>query len=122
VALEFILRGLLLHCCLICYFSSALARDAFSPLCEGCFYSLTTGFVDKLDVTTGGRNIALIKNLLAKSSASSIASKYTVVNGFRCVGTGGLLIARPGVVRTLFMDAALAGRNNLRSTAANSLL
>ena len=48
-ALEFILRGLLLDCCLICYFSSAVARDASSPLCEGCFfYSLTTGFVDKL--------------------------------------------------------------------------
>jgi hypothetical protein len=36
-ALEFILRGLLLDCCLICYFSFAVARDAFSPVCEGCF-------------------------------------------------------------------------------------
>jgi hypothetical protein len=47
-ALEFILRGHLLDCCLICYFSSTVARDAFSPLYEGSFYSLTTGFVDKL--------------------------------------------------------------------------
>jgi hypothetical protein len=53
--------------------------------------------------------MALIKNLLAKSSSSSIPSKYTVVNGFLYVGTGALLIAWPGVVRTLFMDAAFVG-------------
>ena len=53
--------------------------------------------------------MSLIKDLLEKPPNLSTASKYTAMNGVLYLATGALFIAWPGVVQTLFMDAAFVG-------------
>ena len=53
--------------------------------------------------------MSLIKELLEKPPNLSTASKYTVMNGVIYLATGALFIAWPGVIQTLFMDAAFVG-------------
>jgi hypothetical protein len=53
--------------------------------------------------------MSLLNDLLQKPANLSIASKYTVINGVLYLGAGALFIAWPGVVQTLFMDAAFVG-------------
>src|SRR5271168_358762 len=53
--------------------------------------------------------MVLITDLLDKPGNLSTASKYTVWNGLLYLGTGALFIVWPGVVQTIFMDAAFVG-------------
>jgi hypothetical protein len=53
--------------------------------------------------------MSLIKDLLEKPSTLSTASKYTAMNGVVYLGVGALLVARPSVTQTLFMDSAFVG-------------
>jgi len=53
--------------------------------------------------------MSLIKELLYKPPGLSTASKYTAVNGVLYLGSGGLLIAWPGVIQTIFADQAFVG-------------
>lgn len=51
----------------------------------------------------------IIHDLLERPAHLSAASKYTVINGVLYLGAGALFIAWPGLVQTLFMDAAFVG-------------
>jgi hypothetical protein len=56
-----------------------------------------------------GNNMSFINDLVEKSPNLSTVSKYTTMNGFIYLGAGALLIVWPGVVQTIFMDAAFVG-------------
>jgi hypothetical protein len=51
----------------------------------------------------------LMKDLLERPFDQAIASKYTAMNGFIYLGIGALLLIWPGVVQTIFRDAAFVG-------------
>lgn len=53
--------------------------------------------------------MSIISDLLERPPSLSAASKYTMLNGVLYLGTGALFIAWPGLVQTLFMDAAFVG-------------
>jgi hypothetical protein len=53
--------------------------------------------------------MAFINDLFEKSPNLSTVSKYTTMNGIIYLGAGVALIVWPGVVQTLFMDAAFVG-------------
>ena len=53
--------------------------------------------------------MSLIKDLLDKPTNLAAASRYTVMNGSLYLGSGGLLLAWPGAVQTLFMEPAFVG-------------
>lgn len=53
--------------------------------------------------------MSFFEDLLAKPADGSTASKYSVMNGILYLGLGGLLIAWPGAVQTIFRDAPFVG-------------
>ena len=53
--------------------------------------------------------MSLIKDLLEHPGELPITSKYTAMNGLIYLGSGALLIIWPGVVQTIFRDAAFVG-------------
>ena len=53
--------------------------------------------------------MSLIKDLLEQPGDPSITSKYTVMNGVIYLGIGVLVIIWPGMVQTIFRDAAFVG-------------
>lgn len=53
--------------------------------------------------------MSFITDLLSKPPSLSTASKYTAMNGVLYLATGGLLVAWPGAVQTLFMDPPFVG-------------
>ena len=53
--------------------------------------------------------MSLIKDLLDKPTNLAAASRYTIMNGSLYLGSGGLLLAWPGAVQTLFMEPAFVG-------------
>jgi hypothetical protein len=56
-----------------------------------------------------GEVMSLVDALLEKPANLSTASKYIVMNGFIYLMTGALFIVWPGVIQTLFRDAAFVG-------------
>lgn len=56
--------------------------------------------------------MSLVKDLLQKPSELSTASAYTVMNGLVYLMTGALFVVWPGVVQTLFRDAAFVGHES----------
>jgi hypothetical protein len=57
----------------------------------------------------GRMQMRLMKHLLEKPCALTIASKYTVLNGVAYLVVGALLIVWPGATQTLFLDPAFVG-------------
>jgi hypothetical protein len=53
--------------------------------------------------------MSFMSDLLAQPANLSIASKYSVMNGYIYLGFGALLIVWPGAVQTVFMDPPFAG-------------
>jgi hypothetical protein len=53
--------------------------------------------------------MSLLAALRETPTHRSTASKYTSLNGLLYLASGGLLIARPGVVQTLLLDAPFQG-------------
>jgi hypothetical protein len=51
----------------------------------------------------------LVKDLLEKPASLSAGAKYSVINGTVYLALGGLFIAWPGVVQTIFMDRPFVG-------------
>jgi hypothetical protein len=54
--------------------------------------------------------MSLLSDLLAKPTALTPASKYTVLNGVGYLGAGVLLLVWPGITQALFRDPAFAGQ------------
>jgi hypothetical protein len=57
----------------------------------------------------GGNDMSFIGDLLETPSRLSTASRYTVLNGVIYLAAGAALVAWPGLVQTLFREAAFAG-------------
>jgi hypothetical protein len=53
--------------------------------------------------------MSLIRDLLERPGDLSITSKYTVLNGVIYLGIGALVVIWPGMVQTIFRDAAFVG-------------
>jgi hypothetical protein len=53
--------------------------------------------------------MSFFKDLLATPAERTLASKYSEMNGILYLGLGGLLIAWPGAVQTIFRDAPFVG-------------
>lgn len=53
--------------------------------------------------------MSFLQDLLATPADRTVASKYAVMNGILYLGLGGLLIAWPGAVQTIFRDAPFVG-------------
>jgi hypothetical protein len=53
--------------------------------------------------------MSLFKDLLERPFDQAITSKYTVMNGVIYLGIGTLVLIWPGVVQTIFRDAAFVG-------------
>jgi hypothetical protein len=53
--------------------------------------------------------MSLIKDLTERPADLAVTSKYTVVNGVMYLGMGALLLVWPGMVQTIFRDAAFVG-------------
>ena len=53
--------------------------------------------------------MSLIKDLLERPGELAVTSKYTIVNGVMYLGMGVLLLVWPGMVQTIFRDAAFVG-------------
>jgi hypothetical protein len=53
--------------------------------------------------------MSLMKDLLERPFDQAIASKYTAMNGLIYLGIGALLLIWPGMVQTIFRDAAFVG-------------
>jgi len=58
--------------------------------------------------------MSLIKDLLEHPGDLPITSKYTAMNGLIYLVSGALLIIWPGVVQTIFRDAAFVGNEARR--------
>jgi hypothetical protein len=56
-----------------------------------------------------GSNMSLIKDLLERPFDQAITSKYTAMNGLIYLGFGALILVWPGMVQTIFRDAAFVG-------------
>jgi hypothetical protein len=56
--------------------------------------------------------MSLFNDLLEKPANLSIASKYSVMNGFIYLALGALFIVWPGAVQTIFMDAPFVGNES----------
>jgi hypothetical protein len=59
--------------------------------------------------TSGDYNMSLIKDLLEHPGDLPISSKYTMMNGVSYLGVGALALIWPGMVQTIFRDAAFVG-------------
>ncbi|WP_298356225.1 hypothetical protein [Rhodoblastus sp.] len=53
--------------------------------------------------------MSVVRDLLEKPAALSVASQYTAINGLLYLASGLLMLAWPGAIQTIFMDAAFAG-------------
>ena len=53
--------------------------------------------------------MSLIKDLLERPFDQAITSKYTAMNGLIYLGIGAMLLFWPGIVQTIFRDAAFVG-------------
>ena len=53
--------------------------------------------------------MSLIKDLLERPFDQAITSKYTAMNGVIYLGFGALVLIWPGMVQTIFRDAAFVG-------------
>jgi hypothetical protein len=53
--------------------------------------------------------MSLIKDLLERPFDQAITSKYTAMNGLIYLGAGALVLLWPGIVQTIFRDAAFVG-------------
>jgi hypothetical protein len=53
--------------------------------------------------------MSLMKDLLERPFDQAITSKYTVMNGLIYLGFGALVLVWPGMVQTIFRDAAFVG-------------
>src|SRR6476660_7577613 len=53
--------------------------------------------------------MSLIKDLLERPFDQAITSKYTAMNGLIYLGFGALVLVWPGIVQTIFRDAAFVG-------------
>ncbi len=53
--------------------------------------------------------MSLIKDLLERPFDQAITSKYTAMNGLIYLGAGALVLLWPGMVQTIFRDAAFVG-------------
>ena len=53
--------------------------------------------------------MSLMNDLLERPFDQAITSKYTAMNGLIYLGFGGLVLIRPGMVQTVFRDAAFVG-------------
>ena len=53
--------------------------------------------------------MSLMKDLLERPFDQAITSKYTAMNGFIYLGFGALALTWPGMVQTIFRDAAFVG-------------
>jgi hypothetical protein len=53
--------------------------------------------------------MSLMEDLLQRPFDQAITSKYTAMNGLIYLGAGALLLIWPGVVQTIFRDAAFVG-------------
>ncbi len=53
--------------------------------------------------------MSLMKDLLERPFDQAITSKYTAMNGLIYLGIGALLLIWPGMVQTIFRDAAFVG-------------
>ncbi len=53
--------------------------------------------------------MSLIKDLLERPFDQAITSKYTAMNGWIYLGIGATLVIWPGIVQTIFRDAAFVG-------------
>jgi hypothetical protein len=53
--------------------------------------------------------MSLMKDLLERPFDPAITSKYTAMNGLIYLGAGALVLVWPGVVQTIFRDAAFVG-------------
>jgi hypothetical protein len=53
--------------------------------------------------------MSLFKDLLERPFDQAITSKYTAMNGFIYLGLGALVLIWPGMVQTIFRDAAFVG-------------
>src|SRR4051794_20815793 len=53
--------------------------------------------------------MSLIKDLVERPADLDITAKYTVMNGVMYLGLGALLLVWPGMVQTIFGDAAFVG-------------
>jgi len=53
--------------------------------------------------------MSLIKDLLERPFDKAITSRYTVMNGLIYFGFGALVLVWPGMVQTIFRDAAFVG-------------
>jgi hypothetical protein len=56
--------------------------------------------------------MSLIKDLLERPADLAITSKYTMANGVMYLGMGALLLIWPGMVQTIFRDAAFVGNES----------
>jgi hypothetical protein len=64
---------------------------------------------DKPAMTREGTIVAFINDLLEKPSRLTIASRYTALNGVIYLIAGATLVVWPGIVQTLFREAAFVG-------------
>jgi hypothetical protein len=53
--------------------------------------------------------MSLLKDLLERPFDQTITSKYTAMNGLIYLGAGTLVLIWPGMVQTIFRDAAFVG-------------
>ena len=53
--------------------------------------------------------MSLMKDLLERPFDQAITSKYTAMNGLIYLGIGAVLVIWPGIVQTIFRDAAFVG-------------
>jgi TPR repeat protein len=59
--------------------------------------------------TIGGYSMSLIADLLERPFDQAITSKYTAMNGLIYLGAGAMVLIWPGMVQTIFRDAAFVG-------------
>jgi hypothetical protein len=66
-------------------------------------------FVLVSNFTSGGYSMPLMEDLLERPYDQAITSKYTAMNGLIYLGAGTLVLIWPGMVQTIFRDAAFVG-------------
>jgi hypothetical protein len=62
-----------------------------------------------LQIHQRGYSMSLIKDLLERPSDQTITSQYTAMNSLIYLGAGTLVLIWPGMVQTIFRDAAFVG-------------
>ena len=62
--------------------------------------------------------MSLMKDLLERPFDQATTSKYTAMNGLIYLGFGALVLVWPGMVQTIFRDAAFVGNDRIASTRA----